>query len=117
MFSLGHELLPFDDPHWQSRQANGSSQRLRAQDVLCADSWETYWPSAQLERKLFLDGWLQARKEEGRKQIEQSKWEYCQDPSYAKLKTILSQVVTWRHVMGRLSRTNSLLTRSGEFPV
>jgi pimeloyl-ACP methyl ester carboxylesterase len=109
-----YELLPFDDPHWESRQANGSSERLRAEDVLSVDSWERYWPSSQLERKLFLDSWLQARKEEGRKRIEQTQWEYCQDPDYPKLKTILSQVVTWRHVMGRLSRTNSLLTRSGE---
>ena len=109
-----YELLPFDDPHWQRRHANGSSQRMRAEDVLSADSWETYWPSAQLERKLFLDGWLRARKEEGGKPIEQTEWEYCQDPGYAKLKTILSQAVSWRHVMGRLSRTNSLLSLSGE---
>jgi pimeloyl-ACP methyl ester carboxylesterase len=109
-----YELLPFDDPHWQSQQANGSSQRLEAEDVLSADSWEPYWPSAQLEKKLFLNGWLHARKEEGRKPIEQTEWEYCQDQGYAKLKTLLSQAVTWRHVMGRLSRTNSLLTRSGE---
>lgn len=109
-----YELLPFDDPHWQSRQANGSSLRLRAKDVLSADSWQTYWPSAQLERDLFLDRWLQLRKKEGRKPIQQSEWEYCQDPGYPKLKTMLSQAVTWRHVMGRLSFTNSLLTRSGE---
>jgi hypothetical protein len=109
-----YELLPSDDPRWQSRQASGSSRRLRAEDVLSADSWENYWPSSQLERDLFLGSWLQVRKEEGRKPIEQTEWEYCQDPGYAKLKTMLSQAVTWRHVMGRLSRTNSLLTRSGE---
>jgi Alpha/beta hydrolase family len=111
-----YELLPFDDPHWQSGQANGSSKRLRAQDVLSADSWETYWPSAQLEKKLFLNGWLRARKEERRKPIEQTEWEYCQDPGYAKLKTMLLRAAAWRHVMGRLSRTNSLLSRSGEAP-
>jgi pimeloyl-ACP methyl ester carboxylesterase len=49
-----YELLPFDDPHWQSRQAGGTSRRMNAQDILDASSWETYWPSAQLERKLFL---------------------------------------------------------------
>jgi Lecithin:cholesterol acyltransferase len=109
-----YELLPFDDSHWHSRKANGSSLCLRAKDVLSADSWQTYWPSAQLERDLFLDSWLQLRKEEGRKPIQQAEWEYCQDPDYAKLKTMLSQAVTWRHLMGRLSRTDSLLTRSGE---
>jgi hypothetical protein len=109
-----YELLPFDDPHWHSLQASGGPQRMRAQDVLRADSWETYWPSAQLEKRLFLDGWIKDRKKEGRKHIEAAEWEYCQDPGYEKLKRILSQVAAWRHVMGRLSLTNALLTRPGE---
>jgi hypothetical protein len=108
-----YELLPFDDPHWHI-QASGGSRRMRAQDVLRANSWETYWPSAQLEKRLFLDGWLKDIKKEGRKHIEAAEWEYCQDPGYEKLKRILSQVAAWRHVMGRLSHTNALLTRSGE---
>ena len=53
-------------------------------------------------------------KKEGPKHIEAAEWEYCQDPGYEKLKRILSQVATWRHVMGRLSHTNALLTSSGE---
>jgi hypothetical protein len=87
---------------------------MRAQDVLSADSWETYWPSAQLEKRLFIDGWLKDFKKEGRKHIEVAEWEYCQEPGYEKLKRILSQVAAWRHVMGRLSHTNALLTSSGE---
>jgi hypothetical protein len=75
---------------------------MRPQDVLRADSWETYWPSAQLEKRLFLDGWLKDFKKEGPKHIEAAEWEYCQDPGYEKLKRILSQVAAWRHVMGRL---------------
>lgn len=109
-----YELLPFDDPHWKAVQANGNSRRMTAQDVLSASSWEPYWPSAPLEKKLFLDGWLKDREAEGRKRIDPAQWEYCQDVGYAKLKAILSQVRAWREVMGRLSRTESLLTRSGE---
>ena len=41
-------------------------------------------------------------------------WEYCQDPGHEKLKRILLQVAVWRHVMGRLSHTDALLTSSGE---
>ena len=86
---------------------------MRAQDVLNAASWESYSPSAQLEQKLFLDGWLRDRKNERRKRVDAAQWEYCQDPKQGKLRGILSQVATWRHVMGRLSHTNRLLTRSG----
>jgi hypothetical protein len=109
-----YELLPFGDPHWHSLQPNGSSRRMRVQDVLRATSWETYWPSAQLEKRLFLDRWLKDFKKEGRSRIEAEEWEYCQNPGYEKLKRILSQVAAWRHVMGRLSHTNAQLTSSGE---
>jgi hypothetical protein len=108
-----YELLPFDDPHWK-REIDGNAQRMRAQDVLDATSWETYWPSAELERKLFLNQWLKDRQKEGWKQIEEPEWEYCQDPGFEKLKRMLSQTARWRRKMGRLSHTNNLLTRSGE---
>ena len=109
-----YELLPFDDPHWEAVQANGDSRRMSAQDVLSASAWEPYWPSAQLEKRLFIDGWLKDREAEKRKPIDPAEWEYCQDSSYGKLKAILAQVSEWRRVMGRLSETKSLLTRSGE---
>jgi pimeloyl-ACP methyl ester carboxylesterase len=109
-----YELLPMGDPDWRATQANGAVRSMSAEDVLKAASWEPYWPSAQLEKKLFLDGWLRDREQEGRKKIDPVDWEFCQDPGYGKLKALLSQVAAWRHVMGPLSRTESLLTRSGQ---
>jgi hypothetical protein len=41
-----------------------------AQDLLQATSWERYWPSRGLEKRLFLDGWLKNREAEGRKSID-----------------------------------------------
>ncbi len=109
-----YELLPIGDPHWQAIQAAGESRHMTASDVLSAASWESYWPSAQLEKKLFIEGWLKDRIAEGRKQIDPARWEYCQDSSYTKLKAILAQVSAWRHIMGPLSHTENLLTRFGE---
>jgi len=106
--------LPFDDPHWQVGQANGARRPIGAEDVLSASSWEPYWPSAELERSLFLDGWLKEREKEGRKQIDPPKWEYCQDGNFAKLKAILARVGAWREAMGRLSQTRRLLSDAGK---
>jgi hypothetical protein len=109
-----YELLPTGDPHWQVESASGSTRRMGSQDILRAASWEPYWPSAQLEKRLFLDGWLKDRQEEGRKKIDPGAWEFCQDPNYAKLKALLAQVSAWRSAMGSLSHTESLLSRPGE---
>jgi hypothetical protein len=109
-----YELLPTGDPHWTAVQADGARRQMRAGDVFRATSWEPYWPSAQLEKKLFLDGWLEKREAEGRKKIEVAQWEYCQDPGYGKLKAILAQVTRWRSLLGPLSGTEKLLTAPGE---
>ena len=42
--------------------------------------WQPYWPSAELERRIFLDDWLKKREAEGRKKIDLPDWEFCQDP-------------------------------------
>ena len=109
-----YELLPTGDPHWTEALPDGSRRQMRAGDVFRAESWEPYWPSAALEKKLFIDGWLVKREAEGRKKIDPTEWEYCQDAGDGKLKTILAQVREWRHVLGRLSDTESMLSAPGE---
>ena len=108
-----YELLPTGDPHWTAVQPDGARRQMRAGDVLRAASWEPYWPSAELEKKLFIDGWLAKREAEGRKKIAPARWEYCQDSDYAKLKLILTQVAHWRQVLGPLSGTEKQLTAPG----
>ena len=75
-----YELLPFDDPRWESVLPNGARQRISAQDLLTVGPWEQYWPTAELERRLYLDDWLKKRIAEGRKEIVQADWQFCQDP-------------------------------------
>jgi pimeloyl-ACP methyl ester carboxylesterase len=109
-----YELLPFNDPRWECVGANGRRMRIGTQDLLSVGSWEPYWPSAELERKVFLDDWLKKREAEGRKQINPEDWEFCQDPDLRPLQKILAQVREWRLRMGSLSYTNTLMTRPGE---
>jgi pimeloyl-ACP methyl ester carboxylesterase len=109
-----YELLPFGDPHWQRKLDDGRLHPVDESDLLNASSWERYWPSAKLEKQLFLDGWLKKREAEGRKSIDPSEWAFCQDPDYRKLKTLLSEAASWRRVMGHLSHTQALMTRPGE---
>jgi pimeloyl-ACP methyl ester carboxylesterase len=109
-----YELLPSTDPHWSAVEAGGKQLHLRASDVLKSSSWETYWPTSALEKKLFLDGWLKDREKEYRKSIRPSDWEFCQDQNYSKLKLLLAETAHWRHLMGPLSETNRLMTHSGE---
>jgi pimeloyl-ACP methyl ester carboxylesterase len=109
-----YELLPTGDPHWRAVQDDGTMRRMRDADVLHAASWERYWPTAGLEKNLFIDGWLKDREEEGRKWINPPDWEFCQDSQYLKLKALLAQTAHWRGVMGRLSDTDRLMTRANE---
>jgi hypothetical protein len=109
-----YELLPFDDPHWECVAADGSRVRIGAMDMLRVGPWQPYWPSAELERHVFLDDWLKKREAEGRKKIELPDWEFCQDPDLPQLQKILTQVRDWRLRMGSLNYTNTLLTRPGE---
>jgi pimeloyl-ACP methyl ester carboxylesterase len=109
-----YELLPFQDPRWECVAADGSRTRIAATDLLNIGPWQTYWPTAELEKKLFLDDWLKKRQDEGRKKIDQDEWQYCQDPDLGKLQHMLAQVREWRLKMGSLSYTNTLLTKPGE---
>ncbi len=109
-----YELLPFDDPHWESVAANGTRTLVSAQDILNLGPWEPYWPSPELERRVFLDTWLKKRQAEGRKQINLPEWEFSQDPDMRGLQKILAQTREWRLKMGSLSYTSTLLTRPGE---
>ena len=89
-------------------------RRISAQELLTIGPWEPYWPTAEIERRLYLDDWLKKRQDEARKQIVPADWEYCQDPDLPKLQQILAQVRDWRLRMGSLSYTNTLLSMPGE---
>ena len=109
-----YELLPFTDPRWECVAADGSRTRISAEDMLRIGAWQPYWPTADLERRIFLDDWLKKREAEGRKKIDRPDWEFCQDPDLPQLQKILAAVRDWRLRMGALSYTNTLLTRPGE---
>jgi len=109
-----YELLPFNDPRWECVAADGSRVRISALDMLRVGPWQPYWPSPELEHRVYLDDWLQKREAEGRKRIDLPDWEFCQDPDLQPLQKILVQVRDWRLRMGSLSYTNTLLTRPGE---
>jgi pimeloyl-ACP methyl ester carboxylesterase len=109
-----YELLPFNDPRWECVAADGSRRRISAQELLTVGPWEPYWPSADLERRLYLDDWLKKRMAEGRKQIDLPDWEFCQDPDLPQLQHLLAQVRDWRLRLGALSYTNTLLTAPGQ---
>lgn len=108
-----YELLPFNDPRWECVAADGRRTRVGAIDILSVGPWEPYWPSAGLERKVFLDGWLSKREGEGLMQISPTDWEFCQDADFHPLQKILTKVKEWRLRMGSLSYTDTLLTKPG----
>jgi pimeloyl-ACP methyl ester carboxylesterase len=111
-----YELLPFIDPRWECVEADGSRHRVAAEDLLTIGPWKPYWPSAGIEQRLFIDGWLKNREAEGRKKIVAADWEFCQDPLLGKLQKMLAQTRDWRLKMGSLSYTSMLLTAPGETP-
>jgi hypothetical protein len=106
-----YELLPYDDPHWFDAD---TQRQTPARALLDAATWQPYWPSAELERRLFLDDWLKERREEGRKQIVPADWEFCQDPSLPQLHRLLRAAAAWRARQGTLAHTASLLTLPGQ---
>jgi pimeloyl-ACP methyl ester carboxylesterase len=108
-----YELLPVQDPRWECVAADGSRTRVAAPDLLNIGPWEPYWPTAEAERKLFLDDWLKKRMAEMRKKINRPDWEYCQDPAYGQLQKMLVQTREWRLKMGSLSYTDLLMTQPG----
>jgi predicted alpha/beta-hydrolase family hydrolase len=109
-----YELLPFDDPRWECVEADGSRHFVPAADLLTIGPWQQYWPSAEIEKRLFLDDWLKKREVEGRKHIVVADWEFCQDPQLQQLQKILVQVRDWRLKMGSLNYTSTLMTNPGE---
>jgi pimeloyl-ACP methyl ester carboxylesterase len=109
-----YELLPFNDPRWETVAADGSRVRIGPLDILSVGPWAPYWPSPELERRVFINDWLKKRQAEGRKDIRLEDWEYCQDPDLRQLQKMLAEVRDWRLRMGSLSYTNTLLTRPGE---
>ncbi len=109
-----YELLPVQDPRWECVAADGSRTRIAAPDLLSVSPWLPYWPSAEMERRLFLNDWLKKRQAEGRKKINPPDWEFCQNADHPQLQYMLAQTREWRLKMGSLSYTNTLMTRAGE---
>lgn len=109
-----YELLPFDDPRWECVAADGRRTRVAAADILTVGPWQPYWPSAELEKRIFLDTWLKNRAANSSTPITREDWEFCQDSDYRQLQKILAQARDWRLRMGSLSYTNTLMTRTGE---
>jgi hypothetical protein len=109
-----YEILPFQDPRWDCVAADGSRSRVAPLDILNVGTWEPYWPTGEMEKRLFLNTWLKKREAEGRKEISRPEWEFCQDPDYGQLQRLLAEVREWRLKLGSLSYTNTLLTRPGE---
>jgi hypothetical protein len=109
-----YELLPFNDPRWECVAADGSRRRISAQEMLTVGPWANYWPTAELERRLYLDDWLKKRMEEGRKKIDRPDWEFCQDADLRPLQRLLAQVRDWRLRLGSLRYTSTLLTAPGQ---
>lgn len=109
-----YELLPTGDPQWRRRGADGTLHPVGADEAMRAEAWAPYWPTAALERRRFLDGWLKERA--GGPPRDPAIWEYCQDPApaHAKLDALLAQARAWRRRLGPLSATDRLLTRPGE---
>ena len=105
-----YELLPFGDPHWTSEVTGQPSRRMTGDDLLEASSWEPYWPTAALEKRLYLEGWLKDRLAEGRKRIDPADWEFCQDSDYGPLKKLLAQTRDWHARMGSLRQALELMT-------
>lgn len=103
-----YELLPTGDPHW-TRVIDGRSERMT--DAYATAPWKRYWPSAELEQRLFIDGWLKPREAEKRKQIIEPDWIYCRDKSA--LDRLMDEARDWRRKMGTLRDTDELLTESG----
>jgi pimeloyl-ACP methyl ester carboxylesterase len=109
-----YELLPFGDPHWTSEVTGRTPRRMTADDLLQAASWEPYWPTAALEKRVYIDGWLKTREAEGRKKINPPDWEFCQDPHFGPLKKLLAQTQAWHDRMGTLHHALDLMTQPGE---
>lgn len=110
-----YELLPLRDPNWTRVDAEGHSIRVSLDDMLTIGTWKYYWPSAEAERKKFLDPWFTRFAQGPDEPIYPSKWEFCQDNSYTELQNILVLVREWRLQLGTLGYTDKLLTRPGEF--
>jgi hypothetical protein len=107
-------MLPFQDPRWECVAGDGTRTRVAPLDLLNVGTWEPYWPTAELERKMYLNTWLRKREAEGRKVISRPDWEFCQDADYGPLQRLLAAVREWRLKLGSLSYTNTLLSRPGE---
>ena len=80
--------------------------------MLRAETWEPYWPSAFLEKSLFLDDWLKDRQKKP-KSIRKAVRSTVQDSSSSTLKSLLAETRRFRQILGRLSDTNRVLTSQG----
>ena len=106
-----YELLPTGDPHWTAIDANGKHRQVQSTETFHPAVWNNYWPSAELEKRLFLDTWLKDRLNP--KPVDLQQWAYCQSNDQ-KLSLMLEQTRHWQSIMGRLSDTERLLSHQGK---
>lgn len=110
-----YELLPVDDPRWECVDEDGHRIRIGPDDIFSVGSWKTYWPSAQLEKKVYLNGWLTRLKSQGKKlDLNFGDCSYCQDDTFHALQVTLAAAKHWRSRLGSLHDTSVLLTRPDE---
>lgn len=108
------ELLPIPDPQWVRVNAQGHQTRVSPDDILTLGTWRDYLPTAQTEKREYLDPWRKVFKSAAESDTRDADWEFCQNESYLNLQTILAEVRDWRLQMGTLHYTDQLMTAPGD---
>jgi pimeloyl-ACP methyl ester carboxylesterase len=108
-----YELLPIGDLQWEHRDTDARSFRISPDDLLTVGVWKPFWPTAEAERRDFLESILPKLMEKPGKPADPKAWEFCQDNQYTNLQRILSLVRNWRARLGTLQDLAELLSRGG----
>ncbi len=111
-----YQMLPLGELHWVKNYPKTPSRRVAPDDLLKTGEWEEVWPSAQEEKKYYIDPWQKNLMNGYQEPQEGKNWEFCQDPSLLALQSLLAQVRDWRISLGTLGYTRQLMTRPGEKP-
>jgi hypothetical protein len=111
-----YQMLPLGDLQWVKNYPKTPSRRVAPDDLLKTGEWEETWPSAQDEKKYYIDPWKKKLMNGYQEPIDEKNWEFCQDLSLLPLQNILAQVRDWRVSLGTLGYTRQLMTRPDEKP-
>jgi hypothetical protein len=105
-----YELLPSTIPHWECVAADGSRTRVSAQDVLSVGSWEPYWPSPELERRVFLNDWLKKGRRRAASKSTRPTGNFARTPISGRCSASSRRFGTGGCGWGASAYTNTLLT-------